>query len=144
MPSLVFDLNLDKKDISKQWTYKDADTAFTIDRTSRNINAYEDIEAIESSIYNMFLFAKGERIIQPEFGNSLYIYLYEPISDLTAKRIGQGIFDMFEKWEPRVNIVNIVVTPFYDQNTYSVEVDYTVPTLSDQVIKFNYAMNARR
>lgn len=144
MASLIFDLDLDKKSVTKQWTYKDVDQAFSINKTKRDVNAYYDIEAIESSIFNMFLFAKGERIIQPDFGNSLYIYLYEPITDLTAKRIGQGVNDMFEKWEPRVKIEQVVVTPFHDENTYVIEVNYSIPTLGDEIITFNYAVNARR
>ena len=144
MGSQVLDLSLNQTSVSKIWMYKDMLSDMTVDKTSRNINASFDIDAIENSIYNMFLFVKGERIINPEFGNSLYIYLYEPMNKLTAKRIGQGVEDMFNRWEPRVNIQDIIVTPMYDENTYIVEVNYTVPTLSDQVLNFTYAVNARR
>lgn len=144
MGSQVLDLGLNQTSVDKKWMYKDMISAMTVDSTSRNVNASFDIDAIENSIYNMFLFKKGERIINPEFGNSLYVYLYEPMNKLTAKRIGQGVEDMFERWEPRVKIQNIIVTPLYDENTYVVEVNYTVPTLSDKLLNFTYAVNARR
>ena len=144
MGSLVLNLQLDNKDVSKQWTYKDVDTSLTIDETRRNINSSKDIDAVENGIYNMFLFAKGERIINPEFGNSLYQFLYEPINNITAKRIGQAINDMFERWEPRVVIDELIVTPYEDENTYVVEINYRIPTLNNQLLNFTYAVNARR
>jgi len=144
MGSLVLDLGLNQTSVNKTWLYKDVTVDMSINASGRDINTSTDIDAVENSIYNMFLFNKGERIINPEFGNSLYIYLYEPMNEITAKRIGQGVNDMFEKWEPRVDIQSIVVTPFYDQNTYLIEVKYSIPTLSDQILNFTYAVNARR
>ena len=144
MGSLVLNLQLDQKDVSKQWTYKDMDSSLTIDETKRNVNTAKDIDAVENSIYNMFLFAKGERIINPEFGNNLYQFLYEPINNITAKRIGQAINDMFERWEPRVVIEELIVTPYEDENTYVVEINYVIPTLHNQLLNFTYAVNARR
>lgn len=144
MGSLLLNLQLERKDISKTWVFKDMDTAMTINNTKRDVNDARDIDAIENSIYNMFLFTRGERIINPEFGNSLYIYLYEPINNITAKRIGQGIADMFERWEPRILIHEIIVIPYEDENTYVVEIEYSIPTISDQILNFTYAVNARR
>ena len=144
MASLVFDLSLYNKSIQKKWLYKDIATDLKISKNKRDIEADYDISAIENSIYNMFLFAKAERILIPEFGNNLYAFLYEPINKLTAYRIGQAIKDMFILWEPRVDIINVIVTPLYDENTYYIVVEYTIPTLSNETLEFVYAINARR
>jgi phage baseplate assembly protein W len=145
MAAVVFDLSLGEKTIHKEWIFKDIKTSdFTSDKKNRNIKVAVDYEAIQNSINNMFLFAKGERIIQPEFGNSLYEYLYEPVNELTAKKLGQAILSMFEKWEPRVVISNIFIDPLPDENTFYVEVEYSVPSIGNETLKFDTAVNQRR
>ena len=145
MAAVIFDLSLGEKTIHKSWTFKDLKTAdFTNDNKNRNIKIVTDGDAIQNSINNMFLFKRGERIIQPEFGNSLYEYLYEPVNENTAKKLGKAILDMFERWEPRVEITGVQINPNPDQNLFQIEVVYTVPSLGNNVLKFNTAVNQRR
>jgi len=145
MGSIVYDLSLGKKDAVIDYTYKDIKIDVKKTNSNRDIEVSKDFEAINNGIYNLFLFELGERIINPEFGNSLYKYLYEPINDGTAQAIGEEILNMFENWEPRVNILNILITPDEDANTYSVEITYNVPSLrGEQILSFNTALNARR
>jgi phage baseplate assembly protein W len=142
MSSLNIDLSLSTADSLKTYTYRDIDPEFTLNSTTNDIVVNDDYLAIEGGIYNLFNFKQGERIINPEFGNSLYKYLYEPINDLTAKKIGNEIYTMFEKWEPRVLINDIKINPNTDQNTYYITILYSVPSLGDGVIKnFNVAIN---
>ena len=145
MAAVVFDLSLGEKTIHKEWMFKDIySTPFTNDDKNRNIRVALDGGAIQNSINNMFLFKKGERIIQPEFGNSLYEYLYEPINEYTAKKLGKAILDMFANWEPRVTIVTINIDPVPDENTFYINVIYTIPALGDKVLEFNTAIKKRR
>ena len=145
MSAVVFDLSLGDKSIHKNWTFKDIQTErFTNNKRNRNIKVALDLNAIQNSINNMFLFKKGERIISPEFGNSLYEYLYEPVNELTAKKLGYAILKMFSDWEPRVEILNIFIDPKPDNNQFNIEVQYTVPSLGNSVLKFNTAVNQRR
>ena len=145
MAAVVFDLSLGEKTIHKEWIFKDIKTSdFTSDKKNRNIKVAVDYEAIQNSINNMFLFAKGERIIQPEFGNSLYEYLYEPVNELTAKKLGKAVVKMIEDWEPRVNILNVDVQAYPDDNLFYISVTYTIPALSNDVLKFETAVNQRR
>lgn len=144
--SLIFDLSLGEKDIHKSWTFKDilSDPDLEIDIKNRDMKVALDHIAVQNSINNMFLFAKGERIILPEFGNSLYEYLYEPVNDITARKIARGILDMFERWEPRVTIINIFVDAIPDQNTFLIEVEYTIPSLGNDTLVFKTSVNKRR
>ena len=145
MSALVFDLSLGEKTINKKWTFKDLQTSpFTNDYRNRNIKTAKDVDAIQNSINNIFLFRKGERIILPEFGNSLYEYLYEPINDTTAKNLGREILDMIEKWEPRISVQNVNITPDPDNNTFYVSITYFIPALNNKKLKFETAINQRR
>ena len=145
MSALVFDLSLGEKTIHKEWQFKDLFTQdFSVDEKNRNIKVALDIRAIQNSINNMFLFTKGERIIRPDFGNSLYEFLYEPINEMTAQKLGAAILKMFEDWEPRVTIGSITVTPIPDENTFYVEIIYSIPALGNQTLSFATAINQRR
>ena len=142
--SIIFDVSSHDKTVEKNYTFKDVAVDMTIDIANRDIEDNIDLRAIEGGITNIFLFAKGERIIQPEFGSSIYQHLYEPINEFTAEKIVRSIREDFERWEPRVNIVKIDVTPYEDQNTVYVQVFYTVPALGDSVLTFEASLNARR
>ena len=144
MGSLIFDLTIGNKTLEKNYLFKDLRTDLRKDSKDRDIDTSIDENAINNSITNMFLFSPGERIIQPEFGNNLYQYVYEPITDLTAKKLGREILSMFERWEARVEILDLIITPFPDDNLYHVQVIYTIPSLNDRKLSFDYSINVRR
>ncbi len=144
MSSLNIDLSIATTSENKSYTYRDLDVSFQINPITKDIDVSDDYSAIENGIYNLFLFKQGERIINPEFGNSLYKYLYEPINELTANKIGNEIYSMFDRWEPRVKINDIKITMDMDRNTYYIAILYSIPSLAGNVPKiFNVAINAR-
>ena len=144
MASLNIDLSIATNTTSTEYTYRDIKPEFTINPTTNDIDVNDDYAAIEGGIYNMFLFKQGERKINPEFGNSLYKYLYEGVTDLTANKIGNEIYTMFDRWEPRVKINDIKITPDTDNNTYYIAILYSIPSLKDGAIKvFNVSVRAR-
>lgn len=96
----------------------------------KGFDELDDTQSVMNGIRNIFRWKKGQRIILPEFGNSLDNFLYEPITDLTAQNIYMEIKNMIDKWEPRANIKNINVIPDYDNNQYNVSVEIVIPTIS--------------
>jgi len=109
---------------TKKYTYKDIKVP--LDET---FSANYDIVAIKASLKNIFNFRLGQRILDPKFGNILYLYLYEPINDITLNNIEQDILNML-KYEPRINVVSIKVTPLMDDSQLDIEVQYIIPTLN--------------
>ena len=145
MASIIYDLSLNNKTVTKNFTYKDITTDLNTTLNNRDIDVSTDYQAIQNGINNLFLFVQGERILQPEFGNTIYKYLYEPINDTTALSIVNEIRDMFNKWEPRVTINKLNVIPKEDENTYLIQILYSVPSLNNQkILAFNTAVNMRR
>lgn len=146
MASIVYDLSLVNKTVDKNYTFKDISPVDIDDRTlNGDVPASYDGRAVQNGINNMFLFARGERVLQPEFGNSLYKYLMEPVTILGANKIAYEIRQMFNRWEPRVEILDTAVVPLPDDHMYHVAVLYTIPALSkNNVLKFQTAVNQRR
>jgi phage baseplate assembly protein W len=111
-------------------TYRDINPEF---KPSVTGTGFEDIineEDVRNGIKNIFMFRVGDRKILPEFGNRLYTYLYESVSDHVAADIGNEVVNMIEKWESRVEILNVAVTPVIKAQQYIIEVIYTIPTIS--------------
>lgn len=83
-----------------------------------------DLEAIKNSIRNIFTTRKGQKILTPEFGSSLEQYLFEPITEVYARAIGDDILTAIETYEPRIEVIKVLVLPNPDENQYNISVAY--------------------
>jgi len=121
--SIILNLNHTYKDIQKDWIYRDVELDII------NEEHTNDWNAVQNSITNLFTFRKGDRILLPEYGNSLLNYVYEPINDLSEKMLRQDIHMMFKMWEPRVEIIMVYITGRPDMHEYDIKIEYDVPSL---------------
>lgn len=83
-----------------------------------------DLEAIKNSVRNIFSTRKGQKLLTPEFGSSLEQYLFEPITEIYARAIGDDILTSLERYEPRIEVLKVLVLPNPDQNQYNISVAY--------------------
>ncbi len=83
-----------------------------------------DLEAIKNSVRNIFSTRKGQKLLTPEFGSSLEQYLFEPITEIYARAIGDDILTSLEKYEPRIEVLKVLVLPNPDQSQYNISVAY--------------------
>lgn len=91
---------------------------------SNDILVDNDLEAIKNSVRNIFSTRKGQKLLTPEFGSSLEQYLFEPITEIYARAIGDDILTSLEKYEPRIEVLKVLVLPNPDQNQYNISVAY--------------------
>lgn len=99
---------------------------------SNDIIVNTDHDAIKNSIRNIFSTRPGQKLLTPDFGSSLEKYLFEPVTDSLAKIIGNEILNAISTYEPRVDVLNIRVTPQPDLNQYSIQVIYSFLELKTQ------------
>ena len=121
----------DNRQVRNELGFKYKDLAMPI---KRDINNYDfkaniDVDAIRGSFRNIFDWNPGERIINPTFGNPILEFIYEPINDNTASRIGNAINSAIERWEPRVEIISTIINPDEDANSYHIEIQYNIKTI---------------
>lgn len=142
------------EDSFRKYTYRDIGT--------ENIRSYKDPitkqikivdidtsnydeAAIKQSLKNLFNFRPGEEILQPEFGNELYRYLYQPVISFTTDKIVRTIKQMVERWEPRIQIVDIPIEADEDEQCYYIQLRYLIPTLqTESSIMMNLNKNQMR
>lgn len=86
----------------------------TINPKGKDIKVDFDENAIKNSLKNILATIPGERFLIPEFGTNLKQYLFSPVTQSTAKSIGETILRSIETWEPRVTVehVKVIGKPF--------------------------------
>lgn len=87
---------------------------------------------IAQSIRLILTTSPGERRMRPEFGCDLRAFVFEPVNDLTAGLIRREVDRALRRWEPRIDLDSIDVTPHpNDPNALMISVSYTVRATND-------------
>lgn len=112
------------REASKKPAYSDFMTNFNkhpeTNMLVRNLNE----SAIKRAIRNLILTNKGERKHQPEFGCDVRRALFENFSPEVTDMIKTYISDAIDQFEPRVNLMDVVVTPVEQQHLYVIMIFY--------------------
>ena len=88
-----------------------------------------DLNAIRNALYNLFTTSPGEKVLNPEFGVDLRYFLFEPVSEDTAKDIADLIFRKIPLFDPRIVIDNMKIEVVPDEQQYNISFRINVPTL---------------
>ena len=122
----------------KKYTYRDIGTSritlkedpVTGEQHLSDIDtSVTDINAVKTSLNNIFSFRTGESILMPEFGTgSLYEYLYSPMDKYLVQKITRTIKDMISTWEPRIRIKSIPIES--DDLSIKLTIYYDIPELN--------------
>ena len=125
--------------------YKDANIDFTLDHTYNNqlaktlqitdLNSDDNLGALFNSISNIITPTPGQKPLNPLFGISFRDLLFLPVSKDRARLIGNAINFGIETFEPRVNIINISITPKEEDQQYVIELSISVPRFNVQQVK---------
>ena len=120
--------------------YLDISTVSDINKNNSNslykISKQINEKAVQNSIHNIFSWIPGERILNPEFGNNLYKYLYEGITPENEELIVAEIKHCILKYEPRVTVVevqNVSNINNTEDNTIILNIKYYINGLSNQI-----------
>ena len=66
---------------------------------------------LQQAIYIILSTYPGERVMRPEFGCRIQDYIFAPANFATAAAVKEEVKIALERWEPRINITEITVTP---------------------------------
>ena len=65
---------------------------------------------VQQSLLLILGTARGERVMNPEFGSRLHELLFEPNNAATRGRIVQYVTDAITRWESRVDVIGVTVS----------------------------------
>lgn len=106
--------------------YSDLDLDFTANPITGDVLKKIDDSAIAASIFNLLNTSHYERLFNPDLGCNLKKYLFEPIDDVTTSNIQEEIRRTIQNFEPRVELLDLVVNPYPDDNGYDVSIKVIV------------------
>jgi phage baseplate assembly protein W len=106
--------------------YSDLTTNFTIHPIKGDLVLLKDSEAVKRSIRNLILTDPYERFFNPSIGSGINASLFENMSRDTESIIKIRITETIENFEPRANLISVIVKALPDQNAYSVNIVFSV------------------
>ena len=68
-------------------------------------------KSIREVMLNILLTRPGERLMRPDFGAGLLDYVHHPNNETTRALIADATQRALTRWEPRVMLVEVSVTP---------------------------------
>lgn len=106
--------------------FKDISLSFQVNPLNYDLIAIKNETAIARSIRNLVLTQPGERFFNQNLGSKVNQSLFENIDDISASILRDEIKNTIENYEPRVDLIDVVVTPNYDDYEFSVNVSYYI------------------
>lgn len=109
-------------------TYYYSDFNFKFD-ASDNFDFVVEDASIVQSIWTMLNTSQGDRVMEPEFGIRLNRFLFENITRDLEQIIMVTLNNGFERWDPRVEVINATLLSRRGGtgNEISVQVDVKIP-----------------
>lgn len=89
-------------------------------------SVYTTQDQLKYNIINYLLTDNGERVFEPTFGIGLRRELFEQITDSRAVELQGMIRSGVENYFPNVQVVDIKVIPFTDQNLINITFTYNI------------------
>ena len=87
---------------------------------------YQTKDAIKTNLINYFLTSRGERYMNPEFGNSLQTLLFEQLTEAKLVEIESTVTRDLEIYFPQVIPISITTDGDPDNNLVQFSMKYTI------------------
>ena len=151
----ISDVSVDKRDnaaLEGGYLYKDLfldlePTVYYNKQLNKNvilkdIQGSYDLQAIKNSIINIFLTSPGQKILNPEFGLDLRLYLFDPVNSSTAYKIKYDITNKLPSQEPRIELLHVHVDAITDDQEYYIAMQINIPSLNAYGITLKSLLNS--
>lgn len=107
-------------------TFSDLNLLFSINPATRDVTRRVNEEAIKASVRNLIQTNNFERPFHPEIGCQLFSLLFENITPVTYQVIKKTVFDVIEKFEPRVTVIDVKIQETPDNNAIELDLIFKI------------------
>ncbi|MDX2161436.1 MAG: GPW/gp25 family protein [bacterium] len=92
----------------------------------------DDLE-IRQAIYIIINTVPGERLMHPDFGCEIHELVFAPANDETAAMAERYVTEALIRWEPRITLTSVRVTPGgTERGELVIEVEYRIHNDADR------------
>ena len=107
-------------------SFKDISMSFETNPLNEDLIALRNSSAIARSIRNIVFTQPGEKFFNPEFGSRVSESLFEIVDEVSTIAIRDEIRSSIINYEPRVNLLDVLVNPNPDENEMNVTIKYEI------------------
>ena len=124
--------------------FKDISMTFQVNPLNYDLIALKNETAIARSIRNLVFTYPGERFFNQNLGSNISRSLFENLDDITASIIKDEITNTINNYEPRVNLIQVLVTPNYDAGEFNVTINYRIVGIDVLPQQLTFALQPTR
>jgi phage baseplate assembly protein W len=106
--------------------FRDLDLNFNAHPVRKDVTKHTGEMAVINSMKNLILTNFYECPFQPEKGSNIRKLLFENLDTVTAMAIDRELNQTIKNFEPRARITSTQVTPDYDNNAYTITVNFNI------------------
>lgn len=102
-------------------------------RPNGTIGMASGIDKIEQAMQIILSTYPGERPMRPEFACRLRDFVFEGVTSENSGAIAAEVTSALERWEPRVDIQGVEVTPVADEfGLFHIDIRYSVSATNEE------------
>ncbi len=124
--------------------FKDISASFQINPLNNDLIGLTNANAIARSIRNLILTGPGERPFSPALGSDVSRLLFNNLDALTAANIDSQIRITIANYEPRVDLIDVLVKANADSNAFDVQIQYQIIGVDAQAQELSFALEPTR
>ncbi|MAD24342.1 MAG: hypothetical protein CMO44_09245 [Verrucomicrobiales bacterium] len=117
-----------------QVIYSDFDNLFVSNPITKQLNKKVNRDAVKQSVKNLVLTDFYERPFQSDIGCNIRGYLFEPFTSHLQEQIKQAVINTIENYEPRANLIDILVEDRLDLNGLSLTIAFEIVNDPEAVV----------
>ena len=106
--------------------FKDINLSFKRHPVTNDVVTITDEDAIKRSVKNIIFTTLGEKPFMPQFGSVIGESLFDLDINLNEVRITDEIRTSLVNFEPRIDIIDVVVQVYPDSNEMNCVVEYEI------------------
>jgi phage baseplate assembly protein W len=112
--------------VARKKQHRDLDLSLVLHPIRKDIIPLKDDRAIRNAVKNLLLTNFYERPFNHSIGANLRALLFEPADAITRMAIEDNVRRVIQDYEPRVKLLNVLVTDLVDQNAYNLLVRFLI------------------
>ena len=121
-------------------SFKDISISFETNPLNEDLIALKNTSAIARSIRNIVFTQPGEKFFNPEFGSRVSESLFEVVDEVSTIAIRDEIRSSIINYEPRVNLLDVLVNPNPDENEMNVTIKYEIVGLDISAQQLDFVL----
>ena len=98
------------------------------------MNKKTNRDAVKQAVKNLILTDYYERPFNSDLGCNIRGFLFEPFTSHLQEQMKQAIINVIENYEPRANIIDILVEDRIDLNAIAITVAFEIVNDPDAVV----------